>query len=164
MLSQYDTLFRNYAGLIVALFLVLGGCSLLGQKEKAEPIDGCQTGTHPIYGSWLWLSSSGGIMGETKTPDSEGYARTACFSADNTFAFYQADTLILEGTFALTTGDSTEAVLVEVEEDSVTIIRYGVGSEERMMEQVVTFAGTDTLILADQCYDCYVSAYKRIEE
>ncbi|MGD8427873.1 MAG: hypothetical protein PVH63_09585 [Balneolaceae bacterium] len=103
-----------------------------------------------IVGRWEWIRSSGGFGGKTITPDSTGVPnRYFNFNSDYTFLSYQADTLVQKGRYSLK------------EKDGDVIISYYTEDDNFSPNQKATFQGKDTLILSDECFDCYISTYIR---
>jgi len=130
--------FRILTFLSIALLFM--SCSILSSNSHSPQ----------IVGQWEWVRSSGGIMGETKTPDSTGVPeRHLNFNVDQSFSFYRADTLVQKGRFSLN------------EKGEDLIISYHTADNHFFMDQRLTFQGNDTLILADECYDCYINMYVR---
>jgi len=130
--------------LITFVILVLGfsSCS----------ISGSDTNESKIVGQWEWIRSTGGIAGQVLTPDSAGVpGRHFNFNSDYTFSFFRADTLVQTGTYSLE------------EKDENIIIDYNTEKEDFSLNQRVKFKGNDTLILADECYDCYINTYIRMQ-
>lgn len=108
-----------------------------------------QTTSHEIVGQWEWVKSTGGFAGHTISPDSAGYAKQQIYFTDNQkFSFFQSDTLVLSGTYFL-----------EKENDD-TIVRYEIEGNTFYPDQKVHFF-KDSLILMDECADCYTNTYKR---
>jgi hypothetical protein len=105
-----------------------------------------------IVGQWEWISSTGGFIGEKTTRDSAGVPnRHFNFNSDQTFNFYRSDTLIQTGIFSLN------------KKDGDLVISYNTKDENFFFDQRVSFQGSDTLILADECYDCYINTYIRTQ-
>ena len=105
-----------------------------------------------LVGQWEWIRSTGGIIGETTTRDSAGVPnRRFNFNFSQTFSFYRADTLVQTGIFSLN------------KKDGDLVISYNTKEENFFFDQRVNFQGKDTLILADECYDCYINTYIRTQ-
>lgn len=123
---------------MVVLVGLLASCSLVNSDWNSTR----------LVGKWRWVRSTGGIGGWTITSDSSGYgARILQFTDSNVFYRFRADTLWLAGFYTLSTSDE---------------IRYRVPDSHFSVNQRIRFRGRDTLVLADQCYDCYTSIYVRL--
>lgn len=128
---------KNFLLLTVFCFLIFS-CS----KDDNE------NSTTDIVGEWNWESSSGGIQGETLTPESTGESRTLKITP-NSFKIYVE-------------GNLTYDTPYEIKNDFSYIY-----SENR--EMIIPETGTrkiielngDALTLIDDCNDCYVVNYSR---
>ncbi|MCW9706435.1 hypothetical protein [Fodinibius salsisoli] len=125
------------------LFLsALISCSLLDNNSHASK----------IIGQWQWVRSSGGFAGEVTTRDSAGVPdRHFNFKSNGAFTFYRTDTLVQAGKYSLQ------------KKEGDVIISYDTGQKDFFFDQRVTFKGKDTLILSDECYDCYIHTYIRAQ-
>src|SRR5690606_9188015 len=59
---------------VLGTLMLLTACG----NDPAEPE------ASPVAGMWAWVESSGGIQGQTLTPDSEGYEVTLILTGDGT--------------------------------------------------------------------------------
>ena len=104
-----------------------------------------------IVGQWELIRSYGGIGGVTLTPDSENFtASQITFYSNNRFSYLRADTVFSTGRYSLnsTNGDVT--------------IQYKSEGPAELFNQRVEFSGVDTLILQDECFDCYTNTFIRL--
>lgn len=132
-------------GISVALLIgVLAGCELLGDDEPAAT-------SERLLSEWEWLQSTGGLAGWTLTPDCTGLAPVRLVFDRNRAASYEADTLEWRVGYTLK------------QEDDVWRLRYERDAPHVPVDQQVRFQGRDTLVLIDECIDCYVSTYLRIK-
>lgn len=102
-----------------------------------------------ISGNWRWIQSVGGFGGGTFTPETEGHQQYLRFSENNDFRLTRADTVVYEGTYELK------------KENGELKIYYSIPEEYPLVPQIVDFNTADTLILRDECTDCYVNTYVR---
>ena len=104
-----------------------------------------------IFGTWVWVQSSGGFTGHTINPSTVGYSGTVEFNKNGIYKTYKDGNQKEEGKYSLIEGKSiyttTTAHLIKYEDD----ITY----------QSINLERKDTLILSDECYDCYRHVYIR---
>jgi hypothetical protein len=105
-----------------------------------------------LVGSWTWLSSTGGIGGITRTPETAGYTERIVFRADGRFEEYRNDTL------RAVAGYSVARESTMFHPGTGEVIHYTDGR----IAQELTRAGSDSLLLADRCIDCFFHVYRRI--
>lgn len=119
---------------------ILSACSISGSDSNSSQ----------IVGQWEWFRSTGGFIGETITPDSEGATNLQLiFKSDFSFSFFRADTLVTSGKYSIS------------KKNGETIVSYDTAKENFFFDQQIQFKGSDTLILADECADCYINFYSR---
>jgi hypothetical protein len=105
-----------------------------------------------LIGNWNWLSTSGGFAGSLSTPKTTGETRRVEFDDNSNFRYYVNDILKSDHTFKIEKSKSITG-------DDNALIAYNLlGSR-----QSIIFQGPDTLILFDECYDCYEHIYTRIK-
>jgi hypothetical protein len=68
---------RIKATLVALTVLAVAGCD-------SDPV-ATNDGQLPeaLFGAWIWIQATGGIAGEVRTPDTEGFTRTLVFAAPN---------------------------------------------------------------------------------
>ncbi len=120
----------------VILLIALTGMIILSCEKETSNFTG-------ITGKWNWLYSSGGFAGTTYTPESTGFKETVEFTIDSVYRLFRNDTLLSESGYHILNSN-----LVIYDNHSIRQ-SYSIKS--------------DTLILADECYDCFISVFKRIE-
>lgn len=104
-----------------------------------------------LVGEWNWVQSTGGFAGQTVTPDSPGHSPySVTFTGDNHFYVQRGDTVASEGRYTLS-----------ITEDAA-ILHYEKSAKVANTDQRVRFNTSDTLLLMDECTDCYLSTYNRI--
>jgi hypothetical protein len=128
--------------LYLLLILFYTSCSILDSNSTSSK----------IVGRWDWILSTGGFAGEVSTPDSAGVPNLhLIFNPNYTFSFFHSDTLVKRGKYTLK------------EKEGKMVISYDTGKQSLFFDQSITFQGNDTLILADECYNCYINTYIRAQ-
>lgn len=105
-----------------------------------------------MIGNWNWLSTSGGIAISLYTPENTGEIRRVEFDNKNNFRYYVNDILKSDHTFKIEKSKSITG-------NDSALIAYNLLSSR----QSIMFRGPDTLILFDECYDCYEHYFIRIK-
>ena len=102
-----------------------------------------------ISGTWFWLESTGGIAGWTITPASTGDSVRLVFTTSN-FEKHVNDTLRNEGPYTITEGptiyDTQPGNILHIEGETTSSI---------------VLQHSDTLLLREECYDCYIQTFVR---
>jgi|SRR5690554_94333 len=96
-------------------------------------------------GTWILEQKSGGFTGRTITPEKE---TKLVIKKDKMFS-YENGTLIAESDFKIEKGK----VIQSTELQDIII-------SNQIKKQSISVKG-DTLIIADQCYDCFTYVYLR---
>jgi len=128
---------------MVTAFVVATSCKNDGLDSNSKSY------SEELYGTWTWVESCGGFAGIKYTPATEGYTSAIEFNSSGIFRKYKNEQLETVSKFTVTTGKSIYTL------ESVNVIEY----EGDFIKQSVEFFGKDTLILRDECYDCFVHAY-----
>ncbi|MGM0588162.1 MAG: hypothetical protein ACQETE_07115 [Bacteroidota bacterium] len=132
------------ASMVLSSLLLISSCSLVGSESDLSKLEG----------KWEWVSSKGGVMGHTITPDSTGYDEQRLeFYWDEEFLFYRADTLHSRGQYSFKRLEDNQLHLK---------YSYTTNNNESISNQIVEFPDGDTLIMIDQCTDCYTHTYARL--
>lgn len=126
---------------IVPFILITLFCASC-EKDKSLPGN--------LRGKWNWFSLTGGYAGETYTPESTGYKETVEFTKDSHYRLYRNDSLIIDCHFNI---KKTHSI---ISTEPAMIIFYN----DLPIRQSYTITG-DTLVLCDECVDCYTNYYKR---
>lgn len=79
------------------LFLMIAGLSAC---EKSEVVKSGE-----LTGTWKWVRKTGGIAGVNETPK-EGEVTLLKLNADKTYSTTLNDSLLVSGTYTLSTGES----------------------------------------------------------
>lgn len=122
----------------------------------------CSGGTDPgqdpfrLEGTWVWVSSVGGIAGVTRTPVTEGYSQRLELLSDGTLRLFRADTLTVETTWDAPGGSATgiPAVLEFGEPHP-----FGFPFANPSLTD-----GGATLLLRDPCCDGFERTFTRARE
>ena len=109
-----------------------------------------------LVGEWAWIRSTGGLIGTTITPSSEGYNESYLFQKNGIFTHYR-DTATLhsnfywveKGTSIYKTG---EVDLLILGNQDHTIVNSTFSLE---------FNGENGLILKEECNDCFEIIFTR---
>lgn len=109
-------------------------------------LSGCAAGRHPhtnYEGTWILQQQSGGFAGITTKPEKE----SLLVISKGIMEQYENGTLISKRPFMV-----EKARVIQSTELQDVI------STDKIMKQSISVTG-DTLILTDQCYDCYSYLY-----
>jgi hypothetical protein len=129
---------------ILAIALCLVTCPGCGKKSTGPGF------LYPIVGEWSWVESYGGFAGLRLTPQSEGYTKRQVFGRDSSFLEYRNESLVFRGKYSISrklVWDSDTAYVVEI---------------PGFHDQIIGFAGRDTLELTEHCLDCYEHRFCRL--
>ena len=106
-----------------------------------------------LMGEWAWECSSGGFAGEMTCAATSGVTQTWEFRTDSMFRWMRSDTLVLTAPFHIIrhgpgiTGDSINLLVLD-------------GWPPLFALEMPT---PDRLIATEQCFDCYISTWARIQ-
>lgn len=111
-----------------------------------------------IFGRWEWIETSGGFAGKIVTPEETGIAYAIEFSVNGIFQYYKDEKLIDKKRFSINEGKS-----IYGGEKAYIIAYSNLDSLFRgaMPNQSVSFSGSDTLLLKEECYDCFSTVFVR---
>src|SRR5699024_5225818 len=105
-----------------------------------------------IVGNWQLYRSSGGFGGIVLTPDSAEFKETHLhFKPDHRFSISLKDSIIEKGKYDLT------------RKNGELFVKYKNTGNKFFSNDYASFESNDTLILQDECFDCYINFYKRIK-
>ena len=112
-----------------------------------------------LIGTWVWKESSGGFTGQLTTPSTAGYIKTIKFKKNGIYKIYKNGKLNGKMRFTLAHGTSI------YKKGKVSIIkykdiRYFVNTNDLITESY-EFGGEDTLIISEECYDCFTHIFIR---
>lgn len=103
-----------------------------------------------LVGDWEWISSTGGINGQTETPASSGKTITISFTEDNKYTFTTNGTVTNEGTFSLYKEVS------DLSHYEVTFIHFS-----NSTDVIINKNEDGVLIVSDDVNDGYTSTYHK---
>lgn len=103
-----------------------------------------------VAGSWRWIYSYGGYAGQYIDPDSVGYDKSIHFGINRVYTEYVDDSVAVEEPFAieLTQIGGRPSYVLTIENQAIDLIIQKVNS--------------DTLVLDENCDDCYAHTYLRL--
>lgn len=104
-----------------------------------------------LVGNWEWISSTGGIDGRTETPQSTGKNITLSFTKDS-IKVYENNVLKQKNSYKISREKSV------LDNNVKDIIIYNSGFRDSFM-----IDSQNQLHLIGDCFDCFGSSYKRIE-
>ncbi len=139
--------------LIGLLLLLVLSC----KKDLVMPDESLNT----IIGQWNWVSSSGGFIGATKTPKSEGVEIKLEFNKDGSFRFFENGKRKQKGTYSFIRRKTN----VLADTAFLIIMTYHSLNKEPVpgLPQAISFIDEQTLFLQEECSDCFSHVYKRAE-
>jgi hypothetical protein len=111
-----------------------------------------------LVGEWAWESSSGGLLGQTLTPQTEGFEESYLFQKNGIFTHYR-DTATLHSNFYWVERGSSlfrtgEVFLLYLGNQDHTTVTNTYSIE---------FEGEDRLVLTEECNDCFEIIFNRKE-
>jgi len=111
-----------------------------------------QTITVGEVGTWIWVSSVGGIGGDTTYADSVDYTRQLTFDSEGNYSYLRNGFIESAGTYAVL---STALV-------ADTMPSWVIGySDDRLPWDVIDDIGPDTIVLKQITADGYSQTYLR---
>lgn len=110
-----------------------------------------------LKGKWEWVETSGGFAGEISTPKTENYTVQIEFSKNGLFKSFKNNVSDLKMKYKVSLGKSVYTI------ENVYLINYKSckGPIVNRMNDSFEFKGNDTLILKEECMDCYSRVYVR---
>lgn len=129
---------KNYIILLLATILVVS-CT---DNNDGDSIN------NELQGKWTWTELSGGIDGRTETPASTGSTRFLKINDTSVASYIDG---VLQSQFNYTIG--MEQSIITGEQEEMLIF-------ENQFNQTIYLNG-DTLVLSDECIDCYLNKYTR---
>ena len=118
---------------------------------------GCQDETGPtnpqIVGTWSWIESRGGFVGDHITPQSGGYTKKVRFTLSGAYLRYRNDAVERQARYRMEQKKIGEW-------GSFDVLKV----DGERTESIVSFRTRDTLKLSEYCADCWEYTYVRIGE
>ena len=123
---------------LAILLLTIIGCS----KQETMPII---KNINPIENNWTWIQSTGGIAGATYNPTNSGYTKSLLINASEIKEFKNG-ILIATYQYTISTQSSIYGGLKPM---------FVFNNKPKQSFEIIN----DELIIKDECYDCFTSAY-----
>jgi hypothetical protein len=141
---------------LIHLFLLLALAACTSTSRQTEPAEDAS-----LVGSWTWIETSGGKMGQVRNPRTEGYGMVASFRSDGSFDFTRDGLVWASGRFE--TADSTSGPEVryalDTEPSLQTVISWsGLGTPPRHQ---IRFDDSGALVLDEGCCDRFMHIFQR---
>jgi hypothetical protein len=110
-----------------------------------------------LIGKWQWIESSGGMAGEILNPQTEKYEMQIEFTKKGRFTEWKDQKITTCLKYVVKSGKSIHS------KDPQPIITYipKPNSKSTLMSDSFEFYGNDTLMLKNECYDCYARLFIR---
>jgi hypothetical protein len=112
-----------------------------------------------LFGKWMWIQSSGGIGGNSKSPKTEGYSNSIEFSDKGIYKTFKDGKQTDKMEYSLSEGKSIylpgKGTIIEFKDIGLF------DKDNTPLKQSMQFFGNDTLFLSEECYDCYSHLYVR---
>jgi len=105
-----------------------------------------------LFGTWKWVKSYGGLLGNETSAERSGVSKKIVFSRDHVALFYVADSLTFENSFFVIQEKTVFA------DDAKSILKI-IGM---LKSQIIDFRGPDTLTLRENAFDGFTHQYVRI--
>lgn len=110
-----------------------------------------------VVGKWSWVESSGGFDGSISNPKTESYTIQVEFTKKGVFKSYKDCVFNLKMKYKIAYTKSMFS------SEPAYVIQYigSNGVNNGMMNESIEFKGKDTLILKQECHDCYTRIFVR---
>lgn len=102
-----------------------------------------------LIGKWRWLGSRAANSATVFTPEAVGYTAVVEFVNDSVYYGYKNDTLILNTKYVIIKGKS----IYDREVEKMILL------DRASFPISYLFPSTDTLILRQECVDCYIESF-----
>jgi len=137
--------------LVFLSFLFISSC----KKETSNQIEFPNEESRQLIGTWNWLQSSGGFGGTIQNPTTEGLDKQVKFNQKGEYSRltngeldYYLNYHFVED-ISIVTGEKRYLInFVPLDKNSLPFGRLS-----------YEFISLDTLVLFDECYDCYTHLY-----
>ncbi len=140
--------------LLIFVLLLFSTMTLSSCRKKIDIPNGkCER----LFGTWEWVYSSGGFAGGILTPSSENYTKTVSYTNKGIYKMSKNGKKKTKYTYSFQLG---ETIFYGEEE---YLIKYAGAalSKKEILSDSFYFNGQDTLVLRDECFDCYSHVYVR---
>ena len=139
-------------------FTLLPLCFILLARTCGKEIQLSNPELKKLLGRWEWIETSGGFAGKIITPVKAGYTDEIEFNKEGIFQEFKNGKLQDKKRFSITKeksnliGDS--AYIIAFDSMDSSFVRA-------IQKQSVSFKGSDTLLLNEECFDCFSSLWIR---
>jgi hypothetical protein len=113
--------------------------------------------TKKLIGKWQWIESSGGMAGEIMNPKTEKYQIQIEYNKKGMFKQWKDDQLEYSYKYQVKKGKS----IFSQEADLIISYIPKPTSKIALISDCFEFIGNDTLMLKNECYDCYARLFVR---
>jgi len=137
---------------IVILFVLIFGLQFEGTAQKSI--------LKKLSGKWNWIETSGGFSGDIVTPKSQGYSIQMEFTKKGIFKSFKDNVFNLEMTYKLEKGKS----IYSTEEKYIIHYIGANGKNNGMIDDSFEFRSKDTLVLKQECPDCYTRVFVKMKK
>ena len=140
---------------IKTTFILFSILILVASCKKDIPVP--EEGLEHLFGKWTWVSSNGGLINQTTTPETENYIIEIEYKKNGVFKKYKDGKKVNKMKFKFEKGQTIFSV-----EDEYSI-KYTIGKSKKVgvVPHYFQFIGTDTLVLKEECFDCLTHIYVR---
>ncbi|KAB2880511.1 hypothetical protein F9K33_04865 [bacterium] len=107
-----------------------------------------------MYGAWSWVQSSGGLLGNTLTPENIKLSKKIVLTKDHVIMYYANDSLTLKQNYQIQNEKSIYS------QSPAPVLRISGMTKT----QTISLRGQDTLFLRENVYDGYAHVYVRLRE
>jgi len=105
-----------------------------------------------MYGAWQWVQSSGGLLGNTLTPENIKLSKKIVLTKDHVIMYYANDSITLKQNYQIQNEKSIFSQSLQ------SVLRIS----GMIKTQTISMTGQDTLLLRDNVYDGYAHVYVRL--
>ena len=137
----------------ILIFIV----ALLGLISCKKEINVPKEDYKKLFGKWEWVYSTGGLAGGVITPETENYNLEIEYKKNGIYKEFKDGKRIEKFTFHFEKAES----IFSSGEDYLIFYSKGKFSKKGVMYHSFNFIGNDTLLLNEECYDCYGNLYVR---
>ena len=136
----------------VALIAVLAALLVIQCCDKGATVGPDTSG---IVGTWNWVRSCGGWSGDCIYPGPIYSHQVLLFYESSRYVWYVADSIYMQGPYHVETSEPSPGRKV-----AVLIMEYE--SPQNIPRRTIDFVSRDSLVLIDDCSDCFTSVYHRM--
>jgi len=116
-----------------------------------------QASPKQLIGKWTWIETSGGFAGEITSPQTEKCEVQIEFTKNKMFSEWKDKQTIYCQKYFVKIGKS---IFSEKAQPIITYVSKP-GAKINLILDAFEFKGKDTLILKNECHDCYTRVFVR---